>query len=65
MEVLRIHTKNMKISEDLDLAEIAKQTYGYTSAELAALCTEAALKSIREKMEFIDIEDETIIKLFK
>ena len=60
MEVLRIHTKNMKLSEDVDLAEISKQTHGYVGADLAALCTEAALQCIREKMDLIDIEDETI-----
>lgn len=60
MEVLRIHTKNMKLSEDVDLAEIAKSTHGYVGADLAALCTEAALQCIREKMDLIDIEDETI-----
>lgn len=43
MEVLRIHTKNMKLAEDVDLADIAKQTHGYVGADLAALCTEAAL----------------------
>ena len=60
MEVMRIHTKNMKLSEDVDLAEIAKSTHGYVGADLAALCTEAALQCIREKMDLIDIEDETI-----
>jgi len=43
MEVLRIHTRNMKLSEDVDLADIAKNTHGYVGADLAALCTEAAL----------------------
>ena len=60
MEVLRIHTKNMKLAEDVDLAEIAKSTHGYVGADLAALCTESALQCIREKMDIIDIEDETI-----
>lgn len=60
MEVLRIHTKNMKLSEDVDLAEISKTTHGYVGADLAALCTEAALQCIREKMDIIDIEDDTI-----
>lgn len=60
MEILRIHTKNMKLAEDVDLAEIAKQTHGYVGSDLAALCTEAALQCIREKMDLIDIEDETI-----
>ena len=60
MEILRIHTKNMKLSEDVDLAEIAKSTHGYVGSDLAALCTEAALQCIREKMDLIDIEDDTI-----
>jgi len=32
----------------------------YVGADLAALCTEAALQCIREKMDVIDLEDETI-----
>lgn len=43
MEILRIHTKNMKLSEDVDLSEIAKGTHGFVGSDLAALCTEAAL----------------------
>ncbi|KAG0484395.1 hypothetical protein HPP92_008474 [Vanilla planifolia] len=60
LEVLRIHTKNMKLSEDVDLERIAKDTHGYVGADLAALCTEAALQCIREKMDVIDLEDESI-----
>ena len=60
MEILRIHTKNMKLAEDVDLADVAKSTHGYVGADLAALCTEAALQCIREKMDVIDIEDDTI-----
>nr|QKN61277.1 cell division cycle protein 48 homolog isoform X2 [Rehmannia glutinosa] len=60
LEVLRIHTKNMKLAEDVDLERVAKDTHGYVGADLAALCTEAALQCIREKMDVIDLEDETI-----
>lgn len=60
MEILRIHTKNMKLSEEVDLAEVAKNTHGYVGADMAALCTEAALQCIREKMDLIDIEEDTI-----
>merc|ERR1719199_1986093 len=51
LEVMRIHTKNMKLDEDVDLAAIAKDTHGFVGADLAALCTEAALQCIREKMD--------------
>ncbi|XP_022857169.1 cell division control protein 48 homolog E-like, partial [Olea europaea var. sylvestris] len=73
LEVLRIHTKNMKLAEDVhlaipipmifvrvDLERIAKDTHGYVGADLAALCTEAALQCIREKMDVIDLEDDSI-----
>ena len=43
MEILRIHTKNMKLSDDVDLAHVAKETHGFTGSDIAALCTEAAL----------------------
>lgn len=43
MEILRIHTKNMKLSEDVDLAQVAKGTHGFVGSDIAAVCTEAAL----------------------
>ena len=43
MEILRIHTKNMKLSDDVDLAMVAKDTHGFVGSDLAALCSEAAL----------------------
>merc|ERR1712178_161077 len=60
MEILRVHTKNMKLAEDVDLAEVAKNTHGYVGSDIAAVCTEAALQCIREKRDIIDTEDETI-----
>jgi transitional endoplasmic reticulum ATPase len=60
MEILRIHTKNMKLADDVDLALIAKDTHGYVGSDLAAVCSEAALQCIREKMDIIDIDDDTI-----
>ncbi len=47
----------MTPSED-DFA--SQDTHGYVGADLAALCTEAALQCIREKMDVIDLEDEAI-----
>lgn len=44
----------------VDLERVARDTHGYVGADLAALCTEAALQCIREKMDVIDLEDETI-----
>jgi len=43
-----VHTRRMPLAEDVDLAEIAKRTEGYTGADLAAVCKEAALAALRE-----------------
>lgn len=64
LEILRIHTKNMKLCTSgegaVDLEAIAAETHGYVGSDLAALCSEAALQQIRERMDLIDLEDDTI-----
>merc|ERR1719230_53834 len=60
LEVLRIKTKNMKLGDDVDLEQLAKETHGYVGADIAALCTEAAMQCIREKMDVIDLNDDEI-----
>ena len=40
--------------------QVAAETHGHVGADLAALCSEAALQQIREKMDLIDLEDENI-----
>jgi transitional endoplasmic reticulum ATPase len=60
LEIMRIHTKNMKLEDNVDLESISGETHGYVGADLAQLCTEAALQCIREKMDVIDLEDDTI-----
>ncbi|GMF32228.1 unnamed protein product [[Candida] boidinii] len=60
LEVLRIHTKNMKLGDDVDLETIAAETHGYVGADIASLCSEAAMQQIREKMDQIDLDEETI-----
>eukprot|EP00614_Pseudopedinella_elastica_P034092 CAMPEP_0172644246 /NCGR_PEP_ID=MMETSP1068-20121228/239109_1 /TAXON_ID=35684 /ORGANISM="Pseudopedinella elastica, Strain CCMP716" /LENGTH=804 /DNA_ID=CAMNT_0013458437 /DNA_START=508 /DNA_END=2922 /DNA_ORIENTATION=- len=60
LEIFRIHTRNMKLDDDVDPEAVARETHGYVGADMAALCTEAAMQCIREKMDLIDIEEETI-----
>merc|ERR1719356_589836 len=50
----------MKLAEEVDLEMVAANTHGFVGADLAQLCTEAALNCIREQLEFIDIEEEEI-----
>ena len=46
-EILRIHTRGMPLSKDVNFNEIAMKTMGYTGADLEILCKEAGLKSIK------------------
>ncbi|GAB1201206.1 AAA ATPase cdc48 [Aspergillus pseudonomiae] len=60
LEIMQIHTKNMKLGEDVDLETIAAETHGYVGSDLASLCSEAAMQQIREKMDLIDLDEDTI-----
>ena len=60
LEVLRIKTRNMKLSQECNLEQIAKDTHGYVGADLSQLCMEAAFQAIREKLHLIDVDEETI-----
>jgi len=50
----------MKLHSDVKLEDIASNTHGFVGADIAALCTEAAMQCIREKMDLIDIDEDTI-----
>ncbi len=60
LEILQIKTKNMKLAESVDLESIAAETHGHVGADLAALCSEAAMQQIRDKMHLIDLDEEEI-----
>ncbi|CAI5447520.1 unnamed protein product [Caenorhabditis angaria] len=60
LEILKIHTRNMKLAEDVDLEKIAQETEGLVGADLAKICSDAALQQIREKLKLIDLEDDYI-----
>lgn len=60
LEILQIHTKNMKLADDVDLETIAAETHGYVGSDIASLCSEAAMQQIREKMDLIDLDEDTI-----
>lgn len=60
LEILQIHTKNMKLGDDVDLEAIAAETHGYVGSDVASLCSEAAMQQIREKMDLIDLDEDTI-----
>ncbi|MCE4611741.1 MAG: CDC48 family AAA ATPase, partial [Desulfurococcales archaeon] len=47
VEILKVHTRNMPLAEDVDLEKLAEMTHGYTGADLAALAKEAAMAALR------------------
>ena len=59
-EILGIHTRGMPLAPGVDLDALARRTYGFVGADLAALTREAALESVRRIMPKINLEDETL-----
>jgi transitional endoplasmic reticulum ATPase len=59
-EILGIHTRGMPLDADVDLQELARQTYGFVGADLAALSREAAIDAVRRIMPKINLQDGTI-----
>ena len=59
-EILGIHTRGMPLTPDVDLDDLARRTYGFVGADLAALTREAALEAVRRIMPRINLADETI-----
>ncbi len=62
LEILQIHTRGMPLSDDVDLKKLASITHGYTGADLAALCKEAAMKALKRYLPLIDMESGIIPK---
>jgi len=56
-EILKVHSRGKILGEDIDLAEIAKGTIGFTGADLENLLNEAALLAARENKRFITMDD--------
>ncbi|MFA4668437.1 CDC48 family AAA ATPase [Pyrococcus kukulkanii] len=51
LEIFKVHTRNMPLAKDVDLKELAKRTEGYTGADIAAVCREAAMIAMRRALE--------------
>ncbi|EOU1109168.1 TPA: ATP-dependent metallopeptidase FtsH/Yme1/Tma family protein [Clostridium perfringens] len=56
-EVLKVHTRNKHLSEDVDLKVLAKMTPGFSGADLENLTNEAALLAVRGGKSSIDMAD--------
>ena len=56
-EILEVHLRNLKLSADFDVDYIAKHTPGFSGADLANICNEAALTAARRNKSEIDKQD--------
>ncbi|MBX9882664.1 MAG: CDC48 family AAA ATPase [Sphingomonas sp.] len=59
-EILGIHTRGMPLAEAVDLEELARTTYGFVGADLAALTREAAIEAVRRIMPRLNLGETTI-----
>lgn len=57
IETLRVHTRNIKLAEDVDLKKVALATAGCVGADLANLANEAALRAVRKGRRLVTQED--------
>ena len=60
LEILEIHTRGMPLTEDVHLNAIAKRTHGFVGADLEAVCREAAMRSLRNVLPEINLEETKI-----
>ena len=57
LDTLKVHTRRIKLAEDVDLRKIAQATAGAVGADLANLVNEAALRAVRKGRKAVNQED--------
>jgi transitional endoplasmic reticulum ATPase len=55
-EMLEIHTRGMPLAPDVNIAQLAAMTHGFTGADIAAVCREAAMAALRRVLPGLDLE---------
>jgi transitional endoplasmic reticulum ATPase len=59
-EILTIHMRGMPLAQDVNVDALARTTYGFVGADLAALAREAAIETLRRNLPQINLEEGTI-----
>ncbi|MCI9367592.1 MAG: ATP-dependent zinc metalloprotease FtsH [Oscillospiraceae bacterium] len=64
-EILRVHTRKKPLADDVDLKEIARETTGFTGADLENLMNESALLAARKDQPYITLADvqQSVVKV--
>ena len=57
LQILKVHSKNKKLNEDVNLENVAKLTMGFSGAALEALMNEATILAVNENKEDVSMED--------
>lgn len=57
IEIFNVHMRNLKVNSKLDVEQLARQTPGFSGAQIANVCNEAALIAARGKKEIIEWDD--------
>ncbi len=57
LHILKIHTKNKPLAPDVDLMEIARDTFGFSGAHLENLANEAAIQAMRASRDLVTMSD--------
>ncbi len=60
LEILQIHTRNMPLTNDVNLEKLASVTHGFVGADLEYLCKEAAMKALRRVLPELKLEEEKL-----
>jgi transitional endoplasmic reticulum ATPase len=59
-DILAIHSRNMPLSEDVNMEKISSVSHGYVGADLEYLCKEAAMKCLRRLLPVLNLEEEKL-----
>lgn len=57
LDILKIHTRNMPLTKEVNLEDIASITHGFVGADLSALCKEAAMNVLRKVLPEISLRE--------
>ena len=56
-EIFKVHLKPLKLAEDIDLKQLSAQTPGFSGADIANICNEAALIAARKSKNLVEWDD--------
>ncbi len=57
VEIFNVHLRNLKVNSKLDVEQLARQTQGFSGADIANVCNEAALIAARNNKDAVDFSD--------